>query len=57
MFGTDNPFFPPLDVSAPGKIHEKEWKSVVDNLAAISEVCGEEDARLILSGNAERIFD
>jgi hypothetical protein len=54
MFGTDNPFFPPLK----GKIHEKEWKSVIDNLAAIKKVCGEgsDEARLILSGNAERIF-
>lgn len=54
LFGTDNPFFPPLK---PGKeIHEKPWKSVVDNVAAINMVCDEKDKKLILSGNCERIL-
>lgn len=33
LFGTDNPFFPPIAATSDGK-----WTSVVENLSAIEEV-------------------
>ncbi|KAL3894108.1 MAG: hypothetical protein SGCHY_005468, partial [Lobulomycetales sp.] len=53
--GTDNPFFPPLGTSQD-TLHAKAWKSVVDNKAAIKQVCDASTQKLIFSGNAERIF-
>ena len=35
LFGTDHPFFPPLDVGESGR-----WRSVVENLEAIDGVAG-----------------
>jgi aminocarboxymuconate-semialdehyde decarboxylase len=36
LFGTDHPFFPPLE----GSNGEQQWQSVVDNLQAIDSVKG-----------------
>ncbi|EIM87177.1 amidohydrolase 2, partial [Stereum hirsutum FP-91666 SS1] len=51
LFGTDHPFFPPLK----GQV---KWKSVVENLEAISEVSGwgEAEKNAVRGGNALRIF-
>ncbi|EOD43304.1 uracil-5-carboxylate decarboxylase [Neofusicoccum parvum] len=52
MFGTDHPFFPPLD---PG---ETEWLSVKTNYAAIEKAFGGDVAAAdaVLGGNAARIL-
>lgn len=50
MFGTDNPFFPPLDQAAV------KWESVESNLRAIEAVFGPK-VDDILYGNAERILN
>ncbi|CAG8014877.1 unnamed protein product [Penicillium nalgiovense] len=52
MFGTDHPFFPPLDES------EKEWISVTTNYKAIdANFEGEkETVAAVLGGNAARIL-
>ena len=50
MFGTDNPFFPPLK-------GEGQWASVTSNLAAVKGVgLNAEDVRKVLGGNAARIL-
>lgn len=48
FFGTDHPFFPPLGST------EEKWKSVVENLDAITAVEGwsEEDKAGVRGGNA-----
>lgn len=54
LFGTDHPFFPPLDPEA------KAWPSVTSNYNSISKGFGEASeaaARAILGGNAVRILD
>ncbi|KAK2732627.1 hypothetical protein FQN55_004052 [Onygenales sp. PD_40] len=53
LFGTDHPFFPPLD----GK--DEEWLSVTTNRKAIAGAFGPdtEDAKAILGGNAVRILN
>jgi len=52
MFGTDHPFFPPLDDG------ENEWLSVSMNTKAIKEAFGENEkaANMVLGGNAARIL-
>ncbi|EKG20481.1 Amidohydrolase 2 [Macrophomina phaseolina MS6] len=52
MFGTDHPFFPPLDEE------ETEWLSVKTNYTAIKEAFGgdAEAAEAVLGGNAVRIL-
>lgn len=52
MFGTDHPFFPPLDGE------EKEWLSVTSNMSAIKSALGSEIATAdqIIGGNAVRIL-
>ncbi|KAF3930646.1 hypothetical protein ABW19_dt0206293 [Dactylella cylindrospora] len=61
MFGTDHPFFPPLDDAvgenaAEGK--EEKWLSVTTNYKAIQDAFGEEKdvADGILGGNAIRLL-
>ena len=51
LFGTDHPFFPPLKGT-------DKWKSVTENLAAISGVAGwgDEEKAAVCGGNALRIF-
>lgn len=49
MFGTDNPFFPPLDGNG-------RWASVDNNLDAIAQVFGPNDQD-VLSQNAIRILN
>ncbi|KAF2397799.1 amidohydrolase 2 [Trichodelitschia bisporula] len=51
LFGTDHPFFPPLD-------DEEEWLSVKMNSDAIQKAFGEdkESADMVLGGNAIRIL-
>lgn len=66
MFGTDAPFFPPLDdeeMEGPGADKEgegtgKQWLSVSMNIEAISAACGagSEEEKAILGGNAIRLF-
>ncbi|KAF7930546.1 uncharacterized protein EAE98_004946 [Botrytis deweyae] len=59
MFGTDAPFFPPLDEEEEGKGEEpKQWLSVSMNKDAISSACGagSEEEKAILGGNAIRLF-
>ncbi|KLJ09407.1 hypothetical protein EMPG_15177 [Blastomyces silverae] len=53
LFGTDHPFFPPLD----GK--DEQWLSVVTNRRAIDGAFGAESdaAKAILGGNAVRILN
>lgn len=62
MFGTDAPFFPPLDgeeekAEKEGK-EGKKWLSVQLNLDAISSACGKgsEEEKAVLGGNAMRLF-
>ena len=52
LFGTDHPFFPPLEES-------DKWKSVVENLEAIDGVHGwsEEDKAGVRGGNALALFE
>jgi predicted TIM-barrel fold metal-dependent hydrolase len=52
LFGTDHPFFPPLEADA------KEWHSVNANYTAISKSFSGEDekAQGVLGGNAVRIL-
>ena len=52
LFGTDHPFFPPLDSE------DEKWLSVTTNYAAIATAVGEnsEDAKKILGSNALRIL-
>ncbi|PQE30096.1 hypothetical protein CJF32_00003533 [Rutstroemia sp. NJR-2017a WRK4] len=57
MFGTDAPFFPPLeDEEGEEKAEggEKKWMSVVLNVDAIGKACGvgSEQEKAILGGNA-----
>ncbi|KAI5478184.1 hypothetical protein MNV49_005351 [Pseudohyphozyma bogoriensis] len=51
MFGTDHPFFPPLE-------GEPRWKSVDENLEAIAGVpgWGDEERAKVMGGNAVRVF-
>ncbi|OCK78972.1 uracil-5-carboxylate decarboxylase [Lepidopterella palustris CBS 459.81] len=51
LFGTDHPFFPPLEKGA------EEWASVNTNYQAINEAFGDEEAaKGVLGGNAIRIL-
>lgn len=51
LFGTDHPFFPPLDPS------EREWLSVTSNMKAVMSALGsDEQAVNILGGNAMRVL-
>lgn len=53
LFGTDHPFFPPLDAS------EREWLSVTSNMKAVLSATGEDDEQTglnVLGGNAMRIL-
>lgn len=51
LFGTDHPFFPPLEES-------EKWMSVVENLEAIEGVDGWTDVEKdrVRGGNALRLF-
>ncbi|PKY03562.1 iso-orotate decarboxylase [Aspergillus campestris IBT 28561] len=54
MFGTDHPFFPPLDETEPNP----EWPSVTTNYDAIKEAFGDDKtADAVLGGNAVRVLD
>jgi hypothetical protein len=50
MFGTDHPFFPPLEEEE----HDSEWLSVTSIMAAIMNVSGDDELMGvdILGGNA-----
>lgn len=52
LFGTDHPFFPPLEKDA------KQWHSVNANYGAISKAFADEDTKAqdVLGGNAIRIL-
>lgn len=52
LFGTDHPFFPPLDEDV------KEWLSVSLNMSAVKGVFGmdEESLSMVMGGNALRIL-
>ena len=55
LFGTDHPFFPPLEQEEQaGGEKEKEWLSVRTNVEAVREAFGsdEEGARGVLGDNA-----
>ncbi|SMQ47606.1 unnamed protein product [Zymoseptoria tritici ST99CH_3D7] len=54
MFGTDHPFFPPLEEDD----HDREWPSVTSNLAAMINTFGEDEAGGIdlMGGNALRVL-
>ncbi|BDD55911.1 hypothetical protein MPDQ_003289 [Monascus purpureus] len=54
LFGTDHPFFPPLD----GK-EDEDWPSVTTNYKAINASFGDdaESVAAVLGGNAARILD
>jgi len=53
LFGTDFPFFPPLEAE------NEKWQSVTDNLAAIDGVTSwsEEEKGAVKGGNALDLFD
>lgn len=53
MFGTDNPFFPPLNVP---DIHEAQWPSTVKVQQVIGNLNSKEDQEKILYKNAQRIL-
>ncbi|GAA5972586.1 hypothetical protein JCM11641_001913 [Rhodosporidiobolus odoratus] len=55
MFGTDHPFFPPLD----GQGEAPRWKSVDENLDAIAGVAGwgDKERAKVMGGNAVTLFD
>lgn len=51
MFGTDHPFFPPLEDE------DEQWLSVTSNMAAIRSALGNDKAAKDISGdNAVRIL-
>ena len=52
LFGTDHPFFPPLQGT-------DKWKSVMENLSAIKGVAGwgDNEREAVCGGNAVRIFN
>ncbi|GAA6023626.1 hypothetical protein JCM10207_005090 [Rhodosporidiobolus poonsookiae] len=52
MFGTDHPFFPPLEGDGP------RWKSVDENLDAIAGVAGwgDQQRTKVMGGNAVELF-
>ncbi|BGP10539.1 hypothetical protein JCM10049v2_006431 [Rhodotorula toruloides] len=56
MFGTDHPFFPPLEGSSDPS--QQRWKSVDENLDAIAGVAGwgEGERRKVMGGNAVELF-
>ncbi|BGP00546.1 hypothetical protein NBRC10513v2_006350 [Rhodotorula toruloides] len=56
MFGTDHPFFPPLEGSPDPS--QQRWKSVDENLDAIAGVAGwgEGERRKVMGGNAVELF-
>ncbi|QSZ37364.1 hypothetical protein DSL72_009462 [Monilinia vaccinii-corymbosi] len=65
MFGTDAPFFPPLDHVAEdggegggGRGEGGKWLSVELNMDAIRKACGagSEEEKAVLGGNAIRLF-
>ena len=51
LWGTDHPFFPPLNST-------EKWKSVVENLEAIDDVpsWGAEEKYGVRGGNAIKLF-
>ncbi|KAK4106693.1 uracil-5-carboxylate decarboxylase [Parathielavia hyrcaniae] len=53
MFGTDHPFFPPVDGDAEG-----EWESVRWNVTAVEKALGKgsREAEMVLGGNAVRVL-
>ena len=55
LFGTDHPFFPPLE---EGEGEEGEWASVRMNVEAVRGAFGddEEGARMVLGGNAVELL-
>ncbi|KAI5811014.1 hypothetical protein DFH27DRAFT_4852 [Peziza echinospora] len=52
LFGTDNPFFPPLEQEAQGE----RWLSVTTNFRAIEKAIGSEDVEGVLGLNAVRLL-
>jgi aminocarboxymuconate-semialdehyde decarboxylase len=53
LFGTDHPFFPPLE----GSNGERQWQSVIDNLQAIDSVKGWGEEKEAVKGlNAVELF-
>jgi aminocarboxymuconate-semialdehyde decarboxylase len=56
LFGTDHPFFPPLDQTGEGE--ETKWESVESNLRAIREAFGTsaDDVKGVLGGNSVGIL-
>jgi len=59
MFGTDHPFFPPLESEEGGAGGEQKWLSVQSNLGGVERALGGGSAeeRLVLGGNAVRILN
>ena len=53
MFGTDNPFFPPLGVPDIGAA---SWPSTEQVYTTIDGLGNKETTELILTGNAKRIL-
>jgi len=53
MFGTDHPFFPPLESDEQG-----EWESVTWNAAAVKKALGDgsQEAQGVMGGNAVRVL-
>lgn len=63
MFGSDHPFFPPLDGAAEGEEGAssggRKWESVGTNYAAIESAFGKgsEGEKMALGGNAIRVLN
>lgn len=53
MFGTDNPFFPPLNVT---DIHAAQWPSTVKVQQVIGNLSAKDVQEKILHKNAEKIL-
>lgn len=55
MFGTDNPFFPPVGVPAD-KVTSASWPSTVKVQKCIGELPSADHQKQIQFGNAKRLF-
>ena len=56
MFGTDNPFFPPVGVAAD-KVTSAQWDSTVKVQHCIEQLNTTKDQHLIFRDNAKKLFN
>lgn len=58
LWGTDHPFFPPIDGDVRQEKEEPQWQSVVENLHAIESVVswGEDEKNGVRGSTAVELF-